>query len=76
MRTPIKMNQSQAALKRELLLHLNTINVSLTQLHGLTIIFRKFKASQKLSSKKSNLRKKKKILELRKGYENQDLFGL
>ena len=75
MRTPIKMNQSQAALKRELL-HLNTINVSLTQLHGLTIIFSKFKESQKLSSKKSNLRKKKKILELRKGYENQDLFGL
>ena len=66
------MNQSQAALKGELLLHLNIVNVFfLTQLQGLTILLRKLKESQKLvafylSSKKSNLRKNKEILDLRK----------
>ena len=65
------MNQSQVALKRELFLYFNAVNVFLTQLQGLTILIRKFKESQKfvafyLSSKKSNLRKKKEILELRK----------
>ena len=41
------MNQFQAALKRELLLHLNTVNAFLTQLQGLAILIRKFKETQK-----------------------------
>ena len=53
-RTPIKINQSQAALKRELLLHLN-LNVKsshsncffFTQLQGLTIFIRTFIEGQK-----------------------------
>ena len=62
------MNQSQVALKGELFLYFNAVNVFLTQLQGLTILIRKFKESQKLvafylSSKKSNLRKKKEAKE-------------
>ena len=75
------MNQSQAALKRELLLHLNTVNVFLIQLLGLTIVIKKFNESQELvpfypSSKKSNLTKKKEILELRKRLQKPRSFGL
>ena len=70
-RKPIKKYQSQAALKRELFLHLNTVNVFSTLFQDLTILIRRFKESQKLvafylSSKKSNLRKNKEILDLRK----------